>query len=122
SRGSTWAGSSASPSRCGGARCCPTSRKNRRPRPPFAPTADRRRASGDGLGSRMQLFHGRMHLRRGQVQAAAVSRQHPFEAVVEQLAQGLLLLGPRVPGDAAPHLQATLPGPEVVAGEEVLVV
>src|SRR6266446_402082 len=98
------------------------SRKSCRPCPPFAPAADRRRCSGNLLGPRIQLFHGRPHAERGKAQAAAVSGEDPLEAVVEQLAQGLLLLGPRVPGHAAPHLQATLPGPEVVAGEEVLVV
>src|SRR5438132_4651651 len=70
----------------------------------------------DAPDQRFDLF---FHQRGGKVQAAAVARQHPFEAVVEQLAQRLLLLGPGIPGDAAAHLQPAFSGQDEGAREEL---
>src|SRR5260370_29143496 len=74
--------------------------------------------SPNPLGPPEQRLELRPPLLRGQVQAAAMSRQHPLEAVVEQPPQGALLLRPGVPADAAAHLQAAVRSPEVIAAEE----
>src|SRR2546422_8279089 len=76
----------------------------------------------DRLNAPDQRFDLFFHERGGKMQAAAVARQHPFEPVVEQLAQRLLLLGPGIPGDVATHLQPALPGPEMIAREQISVV
>src|SRR6185312_5493947 len=54
------------------------------------------------------------------VEAAAVAGEHPLEAVVAQAHERAQLIGPRVPADAAAHVEARVVfvPPQVIAGEE----
>jgi hypothetical protein len=71
--------------------------KQRSPRNWNVSTSDSARAAFHPRHQANQLF---AHQRRTRVRAAAVTRQHPLELIVDQALHRPGLLGPRVPADA----------------------
>src|SRR5947208_11963211 len=66
-------------------------------------------------------FQARMHRGRIEMNRPPVSRQHPFESVVEQALHRTDLLLPRIPARAAERVEmaALLAPGEVIAGEKI---
>ena len=95
-------------------------RADRGRRPPAPLLHPQEEGLGLREGAEQPLHRGAHRRRRRGAEPAAVARQHPLEAQVEQALQRAPLLGPRVPADGAGRAQSppVVRAPHVIAGEE----